>query len=155
MRQGGITKHFSVVFYHPGGDIGSAHHNDHTARSGDRGVQQVACHKHRRAGVHRYYYDGILASLTLMHCNSIGKLELVEKIEGILGNSVVEAYEHLIGIVIYLKYLTDIAVEETDADSTVLLPFYLVIVRDLHNSVSLSEYHAVGSSLTLEFSFRI
>ena len=113
--QSRITEYLAVVFDHFTYDLGSADQYDHSLGSRDRRIQQISRHQHRRAGIHRNDYNRIFASLALMDGYGVGKLEIIEQIEGIVNESVVKAYTHKRPLVVDALYDSDISVEDADA----------------------------------------
>ena len=109
-----VSHYFSVILHHSVRDIRTAYEYHHSSGSGHGGIKQISRHEHGRTGVHRYYYDGILASLALMNGYGVCQLQFIKHIKRILDESVIKAYLQIFVLQINQLYFADIAVEQSN-----------------------------------------
>ena len=138
--QAAVTLGLAVVIHHDFDGARIADQNQGFLCSCDRRVKKIAVIELRRTGKHRDHDAVELISLTLMHSNSVGKVQLRGVLKADRGALVNKIDPQPLAFAVYRFDDADVAVENAFADFSVRsLPADIVVVFDLHDLVAHAE----------------
>ncbi len=137
-----------IVCHHPPDDFFLSNQHNHLSGPRHSGVKKVAGHQHGRAGYKGNHNNGKFTSLTLVNGNGIGQLQLIHLGKVIHhGLFIIKEHGQCLFLPVNILNKAHIAVEHALPFRSVFFPHRrrfgpgkLIIVSDLHDLVSLTEY---------------